>query len=655
MSDFWTVGNPWDGDPGALPPAGGALPNDLLTRLLQSGALAGLLTPAMDPAAQAAAARDAAGTTLMDRMGRRSPAAAPPSPFDTAVPGALPDGVPSGLPFAGLLNGGGGFGPAPGASSPAFDLPPSANDPVAREPDFFQGGAPLPRPLPTVAGAGNAMPAENVAVPFSLAPGGGGVGSDVPLPRSRPGKGETRDPNRAMALWGSLSPGAPRNPITSPANPSDVAVPESISGQPSGMMGKIFNPANAPTLLGMASGFSGAGSIGSGMKKAFGNAVAPAAQLRQEQLMQMGQADTYRALVARGASPQEALAAVRDPEIKKAMVGRLFEAKTPEWKEVGRDRNGQPIHGWVDPGKQTVNGMPMSQFLASQNATASGSDDAGLTGEPYLKTHHPEEQSIIKKLVSYDLDPRLLSAKGNHRERMLAAAERYDPDYSQSLYVPRAAALKEFLSGGPNSPASIITAGNTAIQHLGEAKDHSDKIGGVNNAWLLNKPLNWMNATAQDFKNDPNLVKYKSAADRFSEEGTKFYRGVGWWAGRYPTRSGTAHAGTVSRGSLRCHCRRGRSYSGQGQRAARSLQERYGAERLEKGDEPSGLRISCHSAKKPRGNGQDSRPDERRCPSRFSRCVQCGDTEHSVRCSAGASRKSVTARSIRCEVWGWYL
>jgi hypothetical protein len=481
----------------------------------------------MDPAAQAAAARDAAGTTLMDRMGRRSPAAAPPSPFDTAVPGALPDGVPSGLPFAGLLNGGGGFGPAPGASSPAFDLPPSANDPVAREPDFFQGGAPLPRPLPTVAGAGNAMPAENVAVPFSLAPGGGGVGSDVPLPRSRPGKGETRDPNRAMALWGSLSPGAPRNPITSPANPSDVAVPESISGQPSGMMGKIFNPANAPTLLGMASGFSGAGSIGSGMKKAFGNAVAPAAQLRQEQLMQMGQADTYRALVARGASPQEALAAVRDPEIKKAMVGRLFEAKTPEWKEVGRDRNGQPIHGWVDPGKQTVNGMPMSQFLASQNATASGSDDAGLTGEPYLKTHHPEEQSIIKKLVSYDLDPRLLSAKGNHRERMLAAAERYDPDYSQSLYVPRAAALKEFLSGGPNSPASIITAGNTAIQHLGEAKDHSDKIGGVNNAWLLNKPLNWMNATAQDFKNDPNLVKYKSAADRFSEEGTKFYRGVG--------------------------------------------------------------------------------------------------------------------------------
>jgi len=93
--------------------------------------------------------------------------------------------------------------------------------------------------------------------------------------------------------------------------------------------------------------------------------------------------------------------------------------------------------------------------------------------------------------------------------------------------TPRAASIKEFTSGGPNSPASIITNGNTAIQHLGRMSELAEKLGGTNKAWIANGLVNWANIKAEELKNNPDLAAYKAAEDRFVEEATKFYRGVG--------------------------------------------------------------------------------------------------------------------------------
>jgi len=103
----------------------------------------------------------------------------------------------------------------------------------------------------------------------------------------------------------------------------------------------------------------------------------------------------------------------------------------------------------------------------------------------------------------------------------------FDPSYDQALYPARAAAYKEFFAGGNSSPAGQLTAGNTAIQHLGRVLELSDKLGGTNDAWILNKPVNWFNEHQQEWKNSPELVRYKGAMDRFVEEATKFYRGTG--------------------------------------------------------------------------------------------------------------------------------
>jgi hypothetical protein len=152
----------------------------------------------------------------------------------------------------------------------------------------------------------------------------------------------------------------------------------------------------------------------------------------------------------------------------------------------------------------------------------------GVTGEEYLKTLKPEERDVIRKIANYETDPRLLARGGpGHAAAVMSAVAQYDPTYDQALYPARAAAYKEFFAGGNASPAGQITAGNTAIQHLGRLSELSDKIGGTNDAWVLNEPINKLNEYLLKKQDNPDLRAYKTAMDRFTEEATKFYRASG--------------------------------------------------------------------------------------------------------------------------------
>jgi hypothetical protein len=52
-----------------------------------------------------------------------------------------------------------------------------------------------------------------------------------------------------------------------------------------------------------------------------------------------------------------------------------------------------------------------------------------------------------------------------------------DPDFDATNYAARQKARNEFTSGGPNSMAGTITAGNTALLHLGGAYRKIDALG----------------------------------------------------------------------------------------------------------------------------------------------------------------------------------
>lgn len=201
-----------------------------------------------------------------------------------------------------------GYIPEQGTSG---ELPPSTNDPESAEPVVFKDGVPLPRPRPVTAN----QPASDVS-------------------------------SQSVGAPLSIAPPTPQAPAGAPA-PSGVG----------GIMDKLFRPENAPLFFSLAGGFAGAPSIGTGMRRAFTGAVPAAMNLRKEQQTLGNQAETYRALVQRGVSPVEAMAALRNPELLKALIGRYFETKNAQVVEgrLVREKPGGGVEVLADFSDATKN------------------------------------------------------------------------------------------------------------------------------------------------------------------------------------------------------------------------------------------------------------------------------------------------------------
>lgn len=232
-------------------------------------------------------------------------------------------------------------------------------------------------------------------------------------------------------------------------------------------------------------------------------------------------------------------------QIGQGILGPIYGVRDPK---NGTYRVIDPKTGQVGPVVQpgtpgtTVPPTDTSQTPSSSQIAAADDDatlPAGaqprsgqvLRNESFLsdlKKQDPGIAALVQGIANYELDPsKVTSMKGGNRERVIGLVMQYDPSFSLPFYASRAAAVKEFNAGGPNSPAGTITSGNTAIQHLGELSDYGEKIGGTGSYGPLNSLINKANAGYKGLENDPDLKRYNSALGRFTEEATKFYRGVG--------------------------------------------------------------------------------------------------------------------------------
>jgi hypothetical protein len=158
---------------------------------------------------------------------------------------------------------------------------------------------------------------------------------------------------------------------------------------------------------------------------------------------------------------------------------------------------------------------------------STGVDQSTLTGEDFIKTLPPQRAAMVKGITDFSIDPNKLSIVGGHREGLLADAKQYDPTYVAAYAPARAAAIKEFIAGGPNSPASTIVSGGTTIGHLLHASDTSQKLGGPAGFGPATSAINKARIQYLENQNDPDLKEYNTMLGRIAEEGTKFYRGVG--------------------------------------------------------------------------------------------------------------------------------
>lgn len=163
---------------------------------------------------------------------------------------------------------------------------------------------PMPRPRPNDLGA---------------APGAAPGGESVPLPRPRPAGAD------AMAA------GTPADVTSAPPGP--------------GMLDKMSSvlARNPNMLMAMGAGMMGAPTFAQGMSRGLAAAIPASQQDVKQNLQAQGISETYRSLVGRGVPPQEALSAVYNPQVMKAVVEKYFETSKPT--VIGKDQFGQDIFG----------------------------------------------------------------------------------------------------------------------------------------------------------------------------------------------------------------------------------------------------------------------------------------------------------------------
>jgi hypothetical protein len=219
-----------------------------------------------------------------------------------------------------------------------------------------------------------------------------------------------------------------------------------------------------------------------------------------------------------GLDAHRLLAVLNNPyadDTAKALAGKLLlQQLTPKEDEFASSPSG--IYN-----KRTGE-LKQGQNAATTSAVCRGKDL--LTSmEKSDPATAAQVKAIIEGRTAYPTGSRLNPVQQRVKELVTLV----DPTFETGNSGARMKVRNEFLAGGPNTPAGQITAGNTAIQHLGHLLDASDKLGGASDWGPLNSTLNDVNVAIKGRSNDTGLVTYNNALGRFAEEATKFYRGVG--------------------------------------------------------------------------------------------------------------------------------
>lgn len=445
--------------------------------------------------ARAVAARRLAGATK--RKAREFGADAEPVQFgDLGMLGQR------GSPLGGMAS------TAPTATEGDPNQSPSTNDPLSSEPVIFENGVPLPKPRPVVpstAGPDEMSSAGRAGVPLSLAP---------PSTIQTPGQ-------------------------TQPAAPGGLG----------SVIGNILKPENAPLLLSLAGGLSGAPSFGTGMRRAFSGAAPAAMQMAQLQQLNQSRTATFQALRARGVPQDEAMAAVLNPDVLKAVVAKHFETKPRVPHKIGVDMMGNDIMGSFDPNS--------GKFYNANNQEIGGGASGGsgvdvgagmlakdvkelnqeLPAEEYKAQFSPQVQAQIDNYIAGDTmptgNPRLKGSATKVKEWAQLYGQKAGLPVSDAIFMERRKMRTDIASSGPNSMGGILANGKSAFGHLANLSDKFVDLGNISGPSVPGGGHIGTagNVIANSILPSPQTKgKIQSVEDnalKYGQEATKFYAGTG--------------------------------------------------------------------------------------------------------------------------------
>jgi hypothetical protein len=108
--------------------------------------------------------------------------------------------------------------------------------------------------------------------------------------------------------------------------------------------------------------------------------------------------------------------------------------------------------------------------------------------ENYLASLPPNSQDLVRKIANYEVDPRTIGTRAGNRDRLIAAAAQYAPEYDQTAFPSRAKAVRDFATG---PQGNAVRSFDVAIDHLdllsnlAKAMSNGDyrAINAIRNRW----------------------------------------------------------------------------------------------------------------------------------------------------------------------------
>lgn len=164
--------------------------------------------------------------------------------------------------------------------------------------------------------------------------------------------------------------------------------------------------------------------------------------------------------------------------------------------------------------------LPSSlQSVAAQGLMFQGMDDtSGASGQSsgVPSGAHGIAKAMIEGRIPL---PSSFALKTPYWQQMMQLAQQIDPQFDATIWAQRNKTVQDFNATGGKSRQNIMSI-ETAMNHTAALKELSDKAGGVDNAWILNYPLNaahnaYLGATSDANRNAYNELA-KTAADEIA-------------------------------------------------------------------------------------------------------------------------------------------
>jgi hypothetical protein len=150
------------------------------------------------------------------------------------------------------------------------------------------------------------------------------------------------------------------------------------------------------------------------------------------------------------------------------------QADVRKWRE---DRRKAAVDAQKEEDKQKELRIQQKK-LEDAEATRAAKDEplAGdwtKTGPDFLASLRPQDRNVVKAIAEYRQNPNSLSNKGGYREKIMNAAEQYDPSFDQKNYAAQSKAVNAFTTG---KQGDTVRSFNVAVDHLGTLEKAVDAL-----------------------------------------------------------------------------------------------------------------------------------------------------------------------------------